>query len=302
MRPLLLTTYGSCLKTQDRKLVLWNQDSGERSEWSPSKFPYDSVVVENLGGLVTFPALRWLATNGVSLTALDFNGGVLASYLPESPANPRDRLAQLRAFDDPHARLGVARAILEAKLRKPVPSPLPTVNALLLYEAHEADRYWKELGIVRDYPDARDPTNSTLNYAFGLLESRARLAVHRLGLDPSIGFLHEPQNYKSAFVYDVMEPFRDSTVSIALKVKARLKHGDFVEVFGHGLRLRPEGAHRLVTEFARSFRDDEVQRFTTQLTLRFSTARPRMPEIGGHTGSSRTPRRTAGRTGSRQAV
>lgn len=83
MKPLLLTDYGTCLKTRDRKLVLLNQDSGKRNEWFPVTFPHDSIIVENLGGFVTFPALRWLATNGVPLTCLDFNGAVLASCLPD---------------------------------------------------------------------------------------------------------------------------------------------------------------------------------------------------------------------------
>ncbi|MCI4351506.1 MAG: CRISPR-associated endonuclease Cas1 [Thermoplasmata archaeon] len=296
VKPLLLTTYGTCLKTSERKLVLVNQDSGKRLEWSPSTFPYDSIVVENLGGFVTFPALRWLATNGISLTALDYSGGVLASYLPDWPINSRDRLAQLRACTEPAARIEVARFILEAKLNHPIPSSLRTIQDLLLYEAHEADRYWKSLGIVRDYPNARDPTNSTINYAFGLLESRARLAVHRLGLEPSVGFLHESQNYKSALVYDVMEPFRDDAVKVALAVRRKLTSRDFGDVFGHGVRLRPEGAHRLVREFGKSFRDDEMIRFTSRLALRFSGPAPFRDASSESRPSTRPPPRTSGRT------
>ncbi|MCI4369203.1 MAG: CRISPR-associated endonuclease Cas1 [Thermoplasmata archaeon] len=268
MKPLLLTDYGLCLKTKERRLVLLNQDSGERREWLPVEFPYDSIIVENLGGFVTFPALRWLALNGVSLTALDFNGRVLASYLPDWPLNPNARLAQMAAYLNPASRLEVARFILAAKLGKPVPATYRTWDDLLTYEGRQAEAYWRDLGITRDYPSARDPTNACLNYSFGLLASRARAAIHRLSLEPSIGFLHTPQSYKQALVYDCVEPFRASTVKTALAVKQELNSRQFGEVYGHGLRLRPEGAHRLVESFAKAFPEKEMGRFVERLALR----------------------------------
>jgi CRISP-associated protein Cas1 len=270
MKPLLLTDYASSLKARGRKLVLWNQGSGKREEWLPREFPYDSIIVEHLGGFVTFPALRWLATNGIPLTALDFNGSVLGSWLPDYPTNARDRLAQYAAFIDPARRVSVARFILEAKVGKPVPSIYRTIPDLMLWEGRQADAYWSALGIVRDYPHARDPENACLNYAFGLLESRARLACHRAGLEPSVGFLHEQREHKESLIYDLQEPFRDSATKTALAVRKELTHRDFGEVFGHGLRLRVEGAHRLVTAFARSFSDRAMTEFTSRLTLRLA--------------------------------
>jgi CRISPR/Cas system-associated endonuclease Cas1 len=288
MRPLLLTDYGLCLKTKERRLVLLNQDSGERKEWLPVDFPFDSIIVEHLGGFVTFPALRWLATNGVSLTALDFNGSVLGSWLPDYPINPHNRINQIAAYLNPTARLAIARFILEAKLGKPVPSAYRTWDDLLTFEGREANRFWADLGITRDYPSARDATNACLNYSFGLLASRARVAIHRLSLEPSVGFLHVPQNYKSALVYDTMEPFRSSTVKSALAVKRELNSRDFGEVFGHGLRLRPEGAHRLVQGFAKAFPEKEMGRFVERLALQCG--------VLGHVGPNHTEPQIGGQT------
>ena len=194
MRPLLLTDWGTCLKTRDRKLVVSDQDSGTSRAYLPAEFRYDSVIVENLGGFVTFPALRWLASNGVSLTALGFNGEVLGQWLPEAPTNGPLRLAQLKAHLNPRERLRVARWVLKQKLGRNVREPARTVNDLLIIEAQEADRYWRSLGVTRDYPHARDPVNACLNYAYGLLYSRARLSIHRVGLDPTVGFLHVPRS------------------------------------------------------------------------------------------------------------
>ncbi len=278
MKPLLLTSWGLCLKTQDRKLVLHNQDSGARKSWLPVEFPYDSIIVEHLGGFVTFPALRWLATNGITLTALDFNGRILASYLPDSPLDPQARLWQLAAYLNADSRLDVARFILEEKLGKPVPRIYSTWDDLLLYEGREASQFWSKLGVVRDYPNARDPENACLNYAFGLLASRARLSIHRASLEASIGFLHVPQRYKSALVYDVMEPYRGRTAETALSVRRGLKSRDFGEVFGHGLRLRPEAARRVVQEFAKAFQEREMDRFVHRLMIRCATTRRPSPQ------------------------
>jgi CRISP-associated protein Cas1 len=272
MRPLLLTDYGTCLKTKERRLVLVNQDSGQRTEWLPSEFGWDSVIAENLGGFVTFPALRWLASNGVSLTMLDFDGRPSAAWLPDYPINARDRLAQMEAFADPARRVDVARFILEAKLGHPVPPIYRTIPDLLMYEAREAEHYWSALGVHRDYPHARDPANACLNYSFGLLESRARVACHRAGLEPSVGFLHEWRQGKSPLVYDLMEPMRDVATKVALSVRKELKARDFGEVFGHGLKLRPEGAHRLVSAFARGFNERAMGQFVYRLNLRLASA------------------------------
>lgn len=290
MKPLLLTTWGLCLKTHDRKLVLRNQDSGEEREWLPVDFPYDSIIVENLGGFVTFPALRWLASNGVSLTALDFNGKLLASYLPEVTFNPYARLAQTAAYLDSNVRTEIARFILESKLGKSVPRGLRSLDDLLTFEAREAVRFYAGLGITRDYPNARDPTNACLNYGFGLLASRARFAVHRASLEPTVGFLHVPQKSKSALVYDVMEPFRSLTVRTALDTKRLLTSRDFVDVYGVGLKLRPQGAQRLIAAFARAFPEKEMERFVERVALRCDLAASRREP-------TRSGLQTEGRTG-----
>jgi CRISPR-associated protein Cas1 len=58
--------------------------------------------------------------------------------------------------------------------------------------------------------NATDPVNLCLNYAYGVLEGICRKAINSVGLEPSIGFLHESSDYqtKQSLVYDVQEPFR----------------------------------------------------------------------------------------------
>jgi CRISPR-associated protein Cas1 len=49
-----------------------------------------------------------------------------------------------------------------------------------------------------------------LNYAYGVLEGECRKAINIIGLEPSVGFLHDFANYqtKQSLVYDLQEPFR----------------------------------------------------------------------------------------------
>lgn len=52
--------------------------------------------------------------------------------------------------------------------------------------------------------------NLCLNYAYGVLEGECRKAINIVGLEPSVGFLHDFSDYqtKQSLVYDLQEPFR----------------------------------------------------------------------------------------------
>jgi len=58
--------------------------------------------------------------------------------------------------------------------------------------------------------NASDPVNLALNYAYGVLEGECRKAINSVGLEPSVGFLHEFADYqtKQSLVYGLQEPFR----------------------------------------------------------------------------------------------
>jgi CRISPR-associated protein Cas1 len=58
--------------------------------------------------------------------------------------------------------------------------------------------------------NATDPVNAALNYGYGFLEGECRRAIHGVGLEPAVGFLHDSSDYqtKQSLVYDLEEPFR----------------------------------------------------------------------------------------------
>jgi CRISP-associated protein Cas1 len=72
-------------------------------------------------------------------------------------------------------------------------------------------RHWKRFGnrrstITGDPRGAVTPGNAVLNYLYGVLCSEITIALHTIGLDPSIGILHEDKDNRASLAYDLMEP------------------------------------------------------------------------------------------------
>jgi CRISPR-associated endonuclease Cas1 len=55
---------------------------------------------------------------------------------------------------------------------------------------------------------AVNPPNAMLNYLYAILESKARLALAALGLDPGMGVLHNDLRSRDSLACDLMEPIR----------------------------------------------------------------------------------------------
>lgn len=54
----------------------------------------------------------------------------------------------------------------------------------------------------------RDPVNACLSLAYTLLHFEAALACHQAGLDPMVGFFHEPAYGRDSLAADAIEPLR----------------------------------------------------------------------------------------------
>jgi CRISPR-associated protein Cas1 len=80
-------------------------------------------------------------------------------------------------------------------------------------EALFAKEYWGKMGsIFRGFKrvkiDAEDTLNRCLNYGYGIMRYIVEKAIISVGLDPYIGILHSTKDYRTSFVFDIMEPFR----------------------------------------------------------------------------------------------
>lgn len=96
---------------------------------------------------------------------------------------------------------------------------------IFLTEARAAAHYWEAFSALvppqlrfrrRVHRGAEDVVNKALNYGYMQLLSRVWVAVHRAGLEPSLGLLHTGRRRSAGLVFDLMEPFRQPVVDKAV--------------------------------------------------------------------------------------
>jgi CRISPR-associated protein Cas1 len=158
------------------------------------------------------------------------------------------RAAQFESCKDPAKKFKIAYEIVKAKIQRSrdvlkwlaerydiakhvrrvdkealALSRAKTVNDIRIVEGRVAQQYWLAIQstvpetfcfqsrIVKSHQyNASDPFNLCLNYAYGVIEGYVRRAINIVGLEPSVGFLHEftGSQTKESLVYDLQEPFR----------------------------------------------------------------------------------------------
>jgi CRISPR-associated protein Cas1 len=106
----------------------------------------------------------------------------------------------------------------------------------------------------RNY-NASDEINALLNYGYAILESEIRKVINSVGMDYSIGFLHEINQSRTPLVYDVQELFRwliDVSV-IQLLEEKRIKKSDFIITENYHTRLGEDVAKLLIEKINSNF-------------------------------------------------
>ena len=106
----------------------------------------------------------------------------------------------------------------------------------------------------RNY-NASDEINALLNYGYAILESEIRKAINSVGLDYSIGFLHEINQSRTPLVYDVQELFRwliDISL-IQLLEEKKIKKSDFIITENYHTRLGEDVAKMLIEKINSNF-------------------------------------------------
>ena len=88
-----------------------------------------------------------------------------------------------------------------------------------------------------------DPVNALLSYGYSLLTKDLTIICHSIGLDPFIGFFHQPRFGRPALALDLLEEFRpliaDSVVVNAINTRM-VQATDFIRV-GRAVGLSPSG-------------------------------------------------------------
>ena len=117
---------------------------------------------------------------------------------------------------------------------------------------------------------ARDPINALLNFGYSMLYGSMLSAVQIVGLDPYIGYLHQPKHGHAALASDLMEEFRAPVIDslVVLLVNRReFAPSDFRTLPEGGTRFREEALPRFLARFEERM---ETRTYCTRARARFT--------------------------------
>jgi CRISPR-associated protein Cas1 len=99
----------------------------------------------------------------------------------------------------------------------------------------------------------KDPVNALLSLAYAMLTREWTVTLHAVGLDPFLGFYHQPRYGRPALALDLMEEFRpliaDSVVLTAMN-NSEVQPADFIRRMGT-VALTTEGRRRFIETYER---------------------------------------------------
>lgn len=247
--------------------------------------------VSLFGGVnMTMPALRTLMDRGIPVLFFSYGGWFAGQALGHDSKNVELRLAQYAATQDRERCLHLARGFVSSKvlncrtlLRRNHATPnavalselkqlarkarfADSLETLLGIEGTAARRYFAEFsGMLtgsgqehfdlegRNRRPPRDPVNALLSFCYSLLSKELLLALRAVGLDPLLGFFHQPHFGRPSLALDLMEEFRpiiaDSVVIGALNTRV-IQADDFIRAAG-AVSLTPPARKRLIMAFER---------------------------------------------------
>ncbi|MGL4422621.1 MAG: CRISPR-associated endonuclease Cas1, partial [Gemmataceae bacterium] len=103
-----------------------------------------------------------------------------------------------------------------------------------------------------------DPVNATLSFLYALLAKECTVALQAAGLDPMLGFLHQPRYGRPSLALDLAEEFRpllaDSTAITLLNTSTLADH-HFVQRAG-ACALTPEGRKTIIAGWERRLAEE----------------------------------------------
>jgi CRISP-associated protein Cas1 len=224
---------------------------------------------------ITSAALALLARRGIDVVLLSQQGYFRARVSGPTSRAAQLRLDQLRVALDPERCLGIARGMIEGKIahqrqlllrgqRRLKDDDLAIVlgqlrllgeqvgresalDSLRGLEGRAAALYFGEfpkLILVADMPFAgrsrrppRDAVNACLSFGYTLLGRVAETEVLRAGLDPAVGFFHQPHHGRPSLMLDILEEFRPLVDALVLRLVNRKQLGplDFDRRGAHDL-------------------------------------------------------------------
>lgn len=288
--PLYVQVQGAYVALDGERLNVRTKEGGLEA-----RLPNTSQVCLMGNVQISTAAVRALLGRGIPLLYFTYGGWFVGRTFAHDTNNIELRVAQHARLRDPELCLGLARNAVVSKilncrtmLRRNMEQSDETVlfelkqlarkaraatslPSLLGYEGSAARAYFGAfggmlkgtLGSVFDFDGRnrrppRDPVNALLSLAYALLSKDLTLALAASGLDPLLGFYHQPRFGRPALALDLMEEFRpiiaDSVVINAINT-AVVGERDFLRAAG-ACALTIDGRKRFILAYER--RMDEL--------------------------------------------
>ncbi len=224
---------------------------------------------------ITAAAVAVLVRRGIDVVYLTTQGYFRARLAGRQSRAAALRQAQLRRTLDPVFCAAVARALVAGKIahqrqlllraqRRLADADLAAVLARLRLlaeacrdetdldrlrgrEGQAAALYFSQFGkllrvselafVGRSRRPPRDPVNACLSFGYTLLGTVAETEVLRCGLDPGLGFFHQPHPGRPSLALDLVEEFRPLVDGLVLRLINRRQLGplDFERTGGPAL-------------------------------------------------------------------
>ncbi len=283
--PLYVQEQGARVSLSGEELIV----RGKKGE-ARARLPNISQVSLFGNVQITTQALRATLERGISVSLLSTGGWFYGRATGVESKNVELRIAQHRAMADAETCLQLARGIVASKIRNSrtllrrnhaTPPEVTlfeleqlakkseraeSIGALLGLEGTAARSYFSAFsGMLkgdsaelfeldgRNRRPPKDPVNALLSLAYALLTKELAHVSASAGLDPLLGFYHQPRFGRPALALDLMEEFRpilgDSTVISAIN-NGVLGSSDFVS-HATGVALRPAGRRRFLLAYER---------------------------------------------------
>jgi CRISPR-associated protein Cas1 len=291
MATLYLNEQRSIVKKRDGYLIVQYPD--KRSIEVPL-IKVSQVVVSGDVTLTT-PALHTLLEMGIEVCFLSMYGHFRGRLSPPVAKNALLRREQYRAHADQERALKLAQVCVTGKLENmrtillranrslqdgevaqatvairnmihQVPQSMK-IGSLLGIEGNGSAAYFGVFGkLLRDpmtfvrrrRRPPTDPVNAMLSLGYTLLLHQISSAVQIVGLDPYVGFLHQPRYGRPALVLDLMEEFRPIIAdSVVLNIANHriLSNQDFHEELGV-VHLKPEARKTFYAKFEERLQEE----------------------------------------------
>lgn len=282
MTDLLIDTYGTKVGSSGERIVLSFPNVKEKKEYPIRRLSKIAILRP---ATITTHAVRLALEHDVDIVYLGCFGkpvGRIFSSQPKGIANLRraqlavsvseqsffiarsivkrkclNQLSYLEYLSKKYQKnfskeLLQARTILETIDFLPI--SIQSRSQLLGVEGYVADRYFRSLRSLFEFPgrrpQGRDKFNSALNYGYGILYNEVERVCLYVGLDPYLGLCHSERYGKPSLVLDLVEEFRlpviDSIIIPFFIDKKLGKNSHYKEIGLDNYQLSSQGKAILV--------------------------------------------------------